>query len=148
MPKVEVPPLDQIVTKWVEEAPKRAPYYERKTPAAGDKWESNAVAAAGTYKTAVTAVDIDKRFKGGIKRVGSEKFVRKVKAVGVARYGPGIEAAKDDFSSGFAPFAEELARIEIPERKPRGDPANYARVKAIGDPLHKKRLAILAALPA
>jgi len=148
MPKLEVPPLDEIVDKWVEEAPKRAPYYEKKTPAAGDRWQERATAAAGTYKSAVTAVDIDKRFKGGIKRVGAAKFVRKVKAVGVARFGPGVEAAKEDMRSGFEPYQAELAVIDIPERKPRDDPANYARVKAIGDPLHKKRLAILAALPA
>jgi len=146
MVKLKVKPLSDVVTKWVEEAPRRSTYYEKYTPAAAEDWLNGAVGAADTYKSAVQAADIGKRFVGGIKRVGAEKFRRKVTDVGVARYGPGITAAKDDYNTGIAPYLEELARIDVPERKPRGDPANLERVKRIFDALHKKRLAVLAAI--
>jgi len=145
-PKLKVKPREDVVAKWVEEAPRRAPYYEKYTPPAADDWESKAADAAPVYKAAVTAPDIDVRFKGGIKRVGAAKFKRKVLSVGVARFGPGITAAKEDYDVGVAPFLEELAVIDVPERKPRGDPANIKRVEAIFTALHKKRLAMLAAL--
>jgi len=54
-------------------------------------------------------------------------------------------AAKTDYEVGFKPFRDELAVIDIPERRPRGDIANYERVKTIGVALNKKRLALLAA---
>jgi len=147
MVKPIVPAKEDVVKKWVEEAPKRAPYYQKETPAAADRWESNTIAAADTYKSAVTAPGIELRFKGGVKKVGAAKFKRKVEAVGVDRYGPGIEAAKDDYDKGIDWVLATIAATEIDPRKPRGDPANYKRVEQIGKPLHKKRLALLAALP-
>ena len=74
MVKLKVKPKEDVVTKWVEEAPKRATYYGKYTPAAADDWEKNAIAAAGIYKSAVQAANIDKLFAGGIKRVGASKF--------------------------------------------------------------------------
>jgi len=148
MVKPIVPELTDVVAKWVEEAPKRAPYYEKYAPAAAARWEAHTKAAKATYKAAVTAPGIEARFVGGVARVGAAKFERKVKAVGVARFGPGIVAAEADYSTGVAPFLAEIAKTEIPPRKPRGDIGNLERVKNIFVALHKKRLAILAALPA
>jgi len=147
MVKVTVKPKEDVVAKWVEEAPKRAVYYEKYTPPAAPKWEAETIKAESTYKAAVTAPGIEKRFIGGVKRVGAAKFERKVTAVGIARFGPGIEAAKDDYDKGVTPFLAEIAATDIPERKPRGDPANWERSKKLGLALHKKRLALLAAAP-
>ena len=147
MVKMKVPSATDTATKWSEEAPKRATYYEKNTPGAAAEWEADAIAAAGNYKAAVNAANIDKLFAGGIKRVGAEKFARKVKDVGVSRFGPGISAAKDDYEKSVAPFLGEIATVDIPGRKPRGDPSNYDRVDKIGTALHKKRLSLLAAGP-
>jgi len=148
MVKLRVKTIQKTVEKWVTEAPKRAPYYEIEAPAAADFWFEKTTAAEKTYRAAVTAPAVERRFVGGVRRVGAPKFKRKVQAVGVARFGPGIEAAKEDYNTGFTPFIDELARIEVPDRQPRGDPRNLDRVKAIFDALHKKRLAILAAVTA
>ena len=145
MVKPIVPTTADTATKWVEETPRRAPYYERETPKAAARWESEAAAAKDTYKAAIAAPDISTRFAGGIKRAGAAKFVRKVVAVGVPRFGPGISAAKEDYSKGIDPMLAEIAATDIPVRKPRGDPANYDRVVKIGTALNKKRLALLAA---
>ena len=147
MVKIKVPSATDTAGKWSEEAPKRATYYEKNTPPAAADWEAGATAAAGNYKAAVSAANIDKLFAGGIKRVGSEKFARKVKDVGVSRFGPGITAAKDDYEKAVAPFLGEIAATDIAARKPRGDPANFDRVTKIGTALHKKRLSLLAAGP-
>lgn len=148
MPKPVVPTAEDVATKWKEETPRRATYYEKNTPPAAERWESQTTAAAGTYKSAVSAADIGKRFKGGVKKAGASKFRRKVEAVGVSRFGPGVEAAEEDMRTGVDPYLAVIAATEIGPRKPRGDPANYDRVKKIGDALHAKRLALLAAGPA
>ena len=147
MTKPIVPSADEVAKKWAEETPRRSTYYEKETPAAADRWATNATAAADNYKAAVQAVDIAKRFAGGIKRVGSAKFKRKVEAVGIARFGPGVSAALEDMKTGVDPYLAVIGATDIPDRKPRGDPANYERVKKIGTALNTKRLALLAASP-
>jgi len=107
--------------------------------------EANAIAAAPNYKAAVQAANIDKRFSGGLKGKGA-KYTRKVTDVGVARFGPGVSAAKADMESGMGPVVTDLQAIEIDPRKPRGDPGNYTgRSNKVGTELNKKRLARLAA---
>lgn len=147
MVKATVPSAADVANKWAEETPRRATYYETNAPLASAKWEANAGIGAANYKAAVQASNIDALFRGGIKRAGASKFARKVKAL-AGRFGPGVSAAKDDMQTGVGPYLSEIAATDIGDRKPRGDPANYDRPKKIGDALHKRRLAILAAGPA
>ncbi|MEM1518178.1 MAG: hypothetical protein QW789_03540 [Nitrososphaerota archaeon] len=147
MPKLVVKSREETSAKWVEETPRRSTYYQRYTAAAAGQWEANTLAAATTYKNAISAPDIDRRFVGGVKRAGAAKFARKVTEVGVARFAPGVSAAKTDYESAIAPYLDELAKIDVPPRKPRGDPGNLDRVKAIFEALRKKKLAMLAAGP-
>ena len=145
MVKMDIPSAADIATKWAEEGPKRSTYYEKNTPGAGTKMESNAIAAAPNYQSAVQAANIGKRFAGGLKGKGA-KFTRKVTDVGVSRFGPGITAAKADMQSGMEPVVTDLQSIEIDPRKPRGDPGNLSgRSNKVATELNKKRLARLAA---
>jgi len=145
MPKLLVKPLEKIVKKWVEVTPARATYYEAGVKEPLKDWAANAAAAAPAYKAAVTAPNIDKLFAGGIKRAGTAKWQRKAIELGVGRYGPGVVAAEADYREGFGPYAEELTRIEVPARGPRGSDANFEKVKVIGKALLQKRLALRAA---
>lgn len=142
--KLVVPSAADIAKKWGDVTPARSGYYESETPLAADLWESNTKGAKGTYKLAVADPKISDRFFGGVTGKAA-KFKRKVEAVGVARFSPGVTAAVTDMESGVAPYAAKLATITVSDRKPRGDPSNYNIVKEIGDPLHKLRLAKLGA---
>jgi len=142
---MEIPEASDIAAKWAEEGPKRSTYYEKNTPGKSSKWESNTAAQSAVYKSSVTAADIEKRFKGGVKGK-AEKFSRKVTLVGVSRFGPGITAAKDDMSTAMGPVVSDLKAIDIDARKPRGDPGNLTgRANKVASELNKKRLARLAA---
>jgi len=143
--KIKVKSTEDIGNKWGEVTPGRAGYYEAGAVGAGTDWESGALNASGSFKAGISAADIEKRFLGGIKKAGASKYDRKVKEVGVGRFGPGVTAAVPDFKTGFDPFQATLSGITISDRKPRGDPSNYQIVKEVGDALHKKRLAVLGA---
>lgn len=145
MVKVTVPSAAEVASKWAAVTPGRSAYYEAGASVAGSKWETNAKAASGTFQAAVTAGGIGQRFKGGVGRAGAAKYERKVKAVGVARFSAGIPAAEEDMASGVAPFLDTIAATDIPARKPRGDPGNIERVRALATALYKKRLAVLGA---
>ena len=142
---IRVKPLADVVDKWVDVTPGRSAYYEKGASVAGSDWEKGATDAAAAYKLAVTAANIDAMFKGGVKRAGAGKYERKVKDVGVARFGPGVTAAKTDFSDGVGPMLDTIAGVTLDARQPRGSAANYKRVQDIGTALHKKRLALRAA---
>jgi len=142
---IKVKPLADVVKKWVDVTPARAAYYESEASVAGADWEKGATAAAAAFKAGVQAPNIEKMFTGGIKRAGAAKYERKVKDVGVSRFGPGVVAAQPDFSTGVEPMLAVIAGITLAPRAPRGSLSNYARVQAIGVELNKKRLALRAA---
>jgi hypothetical protein len=145
MVKVKVRDLATIAKKWVEETPKRASYYEAGVKTPKEDWAIEAIAAAPVYKAAVSAANIDKLFSGGVKRAGTAKWQKKAIDLGVTRFGPGVSAAETDYSSGFGPFRDEIERVDLPERGPRGSDGNWERSKKLGKALNIKRLALKAA---
>ncbi len=143
MTKIEVPSTSEVAKKWAEVTPGRSAYYEAGVRSPKYDWESRTLAAKSAYKAAISAADIGERFAGGVKAAGSEKWARKAVDVGVSRFGPGVRAATDDFGSGISPYLDELGRVDLPDRAPRGDPANLRRVEVVATALHKKRLALI-----
>jgi hypothetical protein len=142
---IRVKSAADVVGKWVDVTPGRSAYYEKFAVPAGSDWEAGAVAASGTYKAGISVADIEARFKGGVKKAGAEKYSRKVREVGVARFGPGVAAARADYEKGVSPFLDEIAKLTLPPRAPRGDPRNLERVAVIAKALAAKRLALRAA---
>ncbi len=82
---------------------------------------------------------------GGIKKAGTAKWKKKASTLGVQRYGPGVQAAGDDYKAGFAPYQAVISGVVLPERRPRGDPANTQRVSVMSAALTAKRIALLGA---
>lgn len=143
--KLIVPSAADIAKKWTEVTPARATYYEAETPKAADIWEANTKAAKGTYKAGISVARIAERFEGGVSRAGAAKFRRKVEAVGIDRFGPGVAAAEVDMKDGVGPYRDVLDGLDVPDRRPRGDPANLKIVEKIFKELHAKRMAVLGA---
>ena len=137
---VNIKSIDKITEKWAKVTPERAPYYEEgiKNPSAD--WKTEAVKGQKAYEAAMRDPKVLALRQKKIEQVGSEKWARKAIAVGPSRFREGVPAAEDDYKDGFAPFHSVIAAVVLPEKGARGDPKNYARVKAIGDALHKKRM--------
>lgn len=142
---IKISSAADIAAKWRDVTPGRQRFYEQNAPAAAADWESGTLAAAQSFQAGVTAGDIGRKFAGGVRKAGAEKYARKVKDVGVGRFGAGVQAAVSDMQSGVEPYVQTIAGLTLPRKGPRGDTANYARVQAVGDALNKKRLALLGA---
>lgn len=134
-----------IAAKWSRVTPQRSSDYEAGASNAGAKQNAAAIAAAKSFQAAVSAVNISQLFAGGLKRAGADKYNRKVKEVGVSRFGPGVQAAAADMAAGMAPMVESIAAVNAPARAPRGDPSNQQRSIVYQVALNKKRLALRAA---
>ncbi len=141
----DVKPAADIAAKWSRVTPQRAADYEAGASNAGAKQNANAIAAAGAFQAALTAGNIKNLFIGGLKKAGGEKYNRKVKDVGVSRFGPGVAAAQADMQNGMAPMVEAIAAVTMPARAPRGDVANQQRSIVFQIALNKKRLALRSA---
>jgi len=139
---IKVTSLSDASKFWAEGAAARAPRYAVNAPAAAADWETNTKAAAATFKASVSVGDIDKRFSGGVAKVGAAKFQRKVAGVGKDRFRGGVEAAKGDYEAGMGPMLDTIAGVTLDPKKMRGDPANQKRSVDIQVALHKKRLAL------
>lgn len=124
-------PLERIRERWVRRAGQAAPDYETGVTTTPKDWAQNASAAEGNYRTAVTAAANEGRFGRGVQRVGTAKWRRGAIEKGVARFGPGVAAAAEDFSRGFQPFRQAIESLSLPPRRPRRDPGNLERVRAV-----------------
>jgi len=137
---VKIKSLDKIQEKWATVTPERAPYYEEGIKAPAKDWKEGAVAGQGAFEAAMRDPKVLALRRTNIEKAGTEKWQRKAIAVGPSRFREGVPAAKEDFGTGFAPYHSTITAVVLPEKGARGDPKNYARVKAIGDALHKKRM--------
>jgi len=137
---VNIKSLDAITDKWATETPARAPYYEKGVAAPAADFATEAIKGQKAYEEAMRDPSILKLREKRIKETGTEKWQRKAKSVGPSRYREGVPAAKEDFTKGFSTYHGVISALVLPEKGKRGDPKNYARVKAIGDALHAKRV--------
>jgi len=142
---IRVKDLGQSAAKWSRNASGASAEYQSGAVEGAAAWETNTAQAAGTYHQAVTGPGVQERFRRGVQRAGSEKYSRRVQDVGASRYSSGVQAAEGDWQSGFAPFAQTIAGLTLPQRRPRGDPGNLQRVAAIASALNARRLANLGA---
>ena len=140
---VKVKPLDQSAQKYATNAQAGGQRYQENAVAAGGTWLSATVAAQQSLQQAISQAGFVARWARGVQRAGSEKYTNKIATVGMSRYSEGVSNASDEWQSGFEPYASVIAGLTLPQRRPRGDPGNYARGKAVGDALNARRLALL-----
>jgi len=140
---VAIKPLDVIVDKWKRRASIAGPDYEAGVRAPKEDWATATAGAEDAWEGGVQAAVAEKRFMKGATKAGTAKWQRKAIELGVKRYPEGVNVAVDDYKAGFGPFAEEISKVTLPERGPKGDPRNIERVKVIADALHKKKLELL-----
>jgi len=137
---VNIKSLDKVTDKWSKVTPERAPYYEEGIKAPAKDWSTEAAKGQSAYEAAMRDPKVLALRSTNIKAVGTEKWQRKSTKVGPSRFREGVPAAVEDYNKGFSPYHGVIAAITLPEKGARGDPKNYARVKAIGDALNKKRM--------
>ena len=135
-------PLDVIAKKWTTVTPLRAEEYKFGIENPKKNWEEEAVKANDTYVKAVTAAAQAGRYAGGIKKAGLRKWQDRATKKGPGRFSEGVMIAGPDYEEGFAPFHAEIERVDLPPKRPKGDPGNINRCAVIAKALHEKKLAL------
>jgi hypothetical protein len=136
---IKTKPIADVATKWASRASAAAPEYQKGLQSPSKDWATEAKAAEPAYQAGVQDAISRNAFGKGVSRAGSEKWSRKALAVGPGRYGQGVTAGTQDYTTDFGPYLDALGRISLPTRGKRGDPANIERVRTIATALHSQK---------
>jgi len=108
---------------------------------AGEDWQRNTAAAAENYNAAVQEAIGRNAFQRGVTAAGGAKFAQKAATTGARRFPEGVREGGPAFQAGVQPYLQTIAGLTLPPRRPKGDPANFARVQAIGEALRRRKVA-------
>jgi hypothetical protein len=136
---VNIKPIGVIAAKFVKNAQAAAPDYEAGVRAPQNDYARNTIAAEATYNAGIQAAIGRKAFSKGVTQAGTQKWQDKSISKGVVRYPAGVADAEPDFTKGFAPFADTISRLTLPQKRAKGDPANLQRVAVIAKALRDKK---------
>lgn len=128
---IRIKDTGSLAKKFVQRASAAAGDYKSGVEQSGQDWESNTKAAEDNYAAGVQAAIGDKRFGKGVGAAGAAKFVTRAGTLGAQRYPTGVGAAEGDWARGSQPFLDALKSIDLPPRRPKGDPGNQARSQAV-----------------
>jgi hypothetical protein len=137
--------MQTIADKWAVVAGRSGDAYQQGIEAPRKDWKAGALAANSNYEAGVQAAVNRKSFKTGVEKSSTQIWRDGAINKGVSRYGAGVVLGRDKYEKGFAPYASIIAATNLPDRKPKGDPANIQRVSIMAKALHDAKLRIIGA---
>lgn len=123
--------LDKIAAKWARVTPQRSEDYRAGVTEPRTDWGRATAAANPAWKAGIQKAVAADAFVKGVGRAGTAKWQEGSLEKGVARWGPGVTIAQDDYQVGFAPYHQAIAQVQLPPRGARRDPRNLERVNVI-----------------
>lgn len=128
-----------LAQKFATRASAAAGDYKDGVAQAGGDWETNAKNSESNYEQGVQEAIGDKRFGKGISDAGGAKYVKRATELGATRYGPGVNAGKDEWAKQTQPYLDKLKSLTLPPKGPRRSPQNQARANMVALELGKMR---------
>ena len=120
-----------LANKFATRAGAAAGDYKEGVQAAGADWEANTRNAEANYEAGIQEAISQKRFGKGVGAAGAQKFTRRATELGSLRYGPGVQASKDEWAKNTQPFLDALKSLNLPAKGPRRSPQNMQRAAAV-----------------
>jgi len=133
----------EIAEKWSRVTPGRTRDYTDGIETPRRDWADATTAATENWEAGVQEAIAQDRFRFGVRNAGTRKWREKTLLKGPNRWAEGVRISAPDFREGFDPYRDEIERINLPPRYPRGDPRNLERVRIIAERLHALRLDLM-----
>jgi hypothetical protein len=137
---IRVKDTGSLAKKFVQRAGAAGGDYKTGVEASGQDWEAGARAGAANYEAGVQQSIADKRFERGVAAAGAGKYVQRASTLGAQRFPTGVAAAEGDWAKGAAPYLDAIKGMELPPRRPKGDPGNQQRAAAVAARLRQIKL--------
>lgn len=137
---LKVRPLATAVKNFTDRGAAAGPLYQTQVQGAGATWAANTAAANQTWKDGVNAAAGRDAFVKGVTKSGPGKYQDKASTIGAQRYPDGIRKGATYYQQNVQPYLDVLSNVNLPPRRPKGDPANLNRVNAITQALRAKKV--------
>jgi len=138
---IKVKDVSVATSKFTQRAAAAASDYQAGVQGAGEDWQRNTAASAENYNAAVQDAISRNAFARGVSAAGGAKFAQKASTTGARRFPEGVREGGPAFAAGVTPYLQTIAALTLPPRRPKGDPANFARVQAVGEALRRRKVA-------
>jgi|SRR5215472_8048115 len=130
-----------VAKKWQTNASAAASFYQQGVQNPRHDQTQMAIAAQGTWATAVQQAAASGAFAKGLQRTQGKWQARSL-SVGVQRYPQGIASGAPAYTTGITAVLNVISNITLTQaRMPRGDPSNWLRSQQVGQALHAAKLA-------
>jgi len=126
--------------KFTQRGAAAAADYQTGVQGAGQDWQTNTAGSAENYAAGVQEAIGRGAFAKGVAKAGGAKYAAKAGTIGARRFPEGVREAGPDFEAGVTPYLQTIAALTLPPRRPKGDPANFLRVQAVGEALRRRKL--------
>jgi hypothetical protein len=137
---IRVKDAGSLAQKFATRAAAAAPDYTSGVKDAGGDWETNTKASEDNYAAGVTQAIGDKRFGKGVAAAGAAKYVNRAGTLGAQRYPSGVQASQGEWAQKTQPYLQVISSLNLPPRRPKGDPANAARAQAVASALRAAKV--------
>jgi hypothetical protein len=127
-------------TKFVTRSQAAAQDYQKGVTGAGNTWQAHSAAAADSWGAGVQTAVSNGRYAKGVTRVGGQKWEAAATGKGAQRYPNGVSLAGPAWQAATGPYLDTIASLNLPPRRPKGDPANMQRAQMVADALRKKKV--------
>jgi hypothetical protein len=139
MPKIK--DMARIAEKWTKVTPQRQEEYVNGIDNPRTDWQQATTAAIPRYNSGIQASIANKSFDKGVAKAGTAKWQKNAREKGPNRWAQGVTLGKDNYATGFAPYARVIETTTLPARGPKGDPANINRVAVMAKALNDAKKA-------
>jgi hypothetical protein len=136
----DIKDLGRIVEKWKRKAAASQQDYKVGVQRPRRPWQQATLAAEERWTQAIQEAAARGAFGAGVQGSSDAEWSRGVQLKGVQRWAPGVAASVEKYQRGFAPYAEVIRNLQLPERGPTGDPGNIQRVAVIAEALRNRKL--------
>ena len=137
----EIKPLAAIRDKWTRVTPGRTEDYKLGIQNPKRDWAAETLAAKDNWKAGIDAAAAADLFGKGIEKAGTKKWQDKALKKGPGRFSEGVYIAGPDYESGFKPYRDAIAAVDLGPKYPKRDPRNLDRVKRVVDALIAEKVA-------
>ncbi len=136
----DIKPIGASANKYQKNAAAASGDYKSGIETTPKDWAGRTAAAEGAYTTGVQDAISRGAFAKGVTKAGTQNWKNKALKFGPNRYAEGVRTAGPDWQRGFAPFQDVISAIALPPKGAKNSPENYARVPAVGNALHAKKI--------
>lgn len=137
---MKVKPADQSAAKWAQRASAAGQAYTDGVKNPKTDWATATSNAADNWGQGVSAAVADGRFAKGVTAAGTAAWATGATNKGANRYGPGVQGAQQKYASGSSKYIQVLNSLQLPPRRPKGDPANQQRAQVVAAALRAAKL--------